>query len=286
MGGGMEHCMNNFSQWLSELMHATAWTMEKPKAYGPFHLIFTIVGVVICILLARKLRHVSERGNRAILFSVGAFLVVTEIYKQLFYYYHIGNGNYQWWIFPFQLCSVPMYLCIIASLIRTGKIQSGMFHFMTTFNLLGGIMAFIEPSGIVHEYWTLTLHAFIWHMLLIFVGAYLIASDRFAKTKKDFLSATAVFLVLAGVAFAINLIFREASGGSINMFFVGPKNSSLAVFKQISEKFGWYVSTLIYIPTVCLGAFLIFLPAHLYHKKRTKAAKENAVIQKLPTSII
>lgn len=256
---------------LYEWMAATAWTMEKPKAYGAFHLIFTFVGVFLCILAARKLRRISERGNRIVLFGVGVFLILTEIYKQLFYYYYIGNGNYQWWIFPFQLCSVPMYLCILASLLKNRKIQNGMFCFMTTYNLLGGIMAFIEPSGIIHEYWTLTLHAFIWHMLLIFVGAYLLASGRFAKTKKEFRSATVVFLVLAAVAFSINLIFWKVSNGDINMFFVGPKNSSLLVFKQISEKFGWYVSTLLYIPTVCLGAFLVFLPAYLYNKKKEKA---------------
>jgi hypothetical protein len=43
------------------------------------------------------------------------------------------------------------------------------------------------------------------------------------------------------------------------MFFVGPSNSSLAVFSWISETFGWYVSTLLYIPSVCLGAYLFFL---------------------------
>jgi hypothetical protein len=53
------------------------------------------------------------------------------------------------------------------------------------------------------------------------------------------------------------------------MFFVGPKNSSLAVFKEISQKFGWYISTLLYIPTVCLGAFLVYLPAHYYYKHKS-----------------
>ncbi|MBQ8497909.1 MAG: YwaF family protein [Clostridia bacterium] len=261
------------NEWLSRLMELTAWEMEKPKAYGPFHLTFTIVGVALSILLARKFRNVSEKGNRIILFSTGMFLLITEIYKQLFYYYYIGNGSYQWWIFPFQLCSVPMYLCIIAAFLKPGKVQSGMYHFMTTFNLLGGIMAFIEPSGIVHKYWTLTLHAFLWHMALIFIGAYLIASGRFAKTRKDYVSAMIVFLVLAAFAFSINLIFWDASGGSINMFFVGPKNSSLIVFKQISEKFGWYISTLLYIPVVCLGAFIVYLPAHFYDKHRKKKMK-------------
>jgi hypothetical protein len=74
--------------------------------------------------------------------------------------------------------------------------------------------------------------------------------------------------VLCAVAFTINVSLWEVSAGKINMFFVGPRNSSLAVFKDIAKNFGWYVSTFIYIPTVALGAYLIFLPAHIYAKKK------------------
>ena len=105
-------------------------------------------------------------------------------------------------------------------------------------------------------------------MLLIFVGFYLIASGRFAKTKKDYLYAVMTFLCLCVVAFIINLIFWKVSAGDINMFYVGPRNSPLLIFETISEKLGWYVSTVLYIPTVCLGAFLIYLPAHFYAKKK------------------
>ncbi len=251
---------------IESMMAATAWEMEKPAAYGPFHLTFTLVGVILCILLARRLRNVSERENRIVLFSVGAFLLVTEIYKQLFYTFYLEEHTYNYGIFPFQLCSVPMYLCLIAAFLKPGKLRDGMYHFMTTYNLLGGLMAFIEPSGISHGYVTLTLHAYVWHMSLVFIGFYLLASGRYAKTWKDYRSATATFFVLAAIAFCINLIFWEASNGGINMFFVGPRNSSLAVFKQISKSFGWYVSTALYLPTVCLGAFVIFLPAHRYAK--------------------
>ena len=201
----------------------------------------------------------------------GIFLTVTEIYKQLFYYFYIGGGNYQWWIFPFQMCSVPMYLCILAPLLKPGRVQKGMYNFMMIYNLLGGFMAFIEPSGIVHGYWTLTLHAFIWHMILVFVGLYLAMSNRGGKSMADYRSASVTFVCLCAVAFCINLLLRNVSGGSVNMFFVGPSNSSLIVFKTISENFGWYVSTALYIPTVCLGAFIIFLPFHLSAKKRTIA---------------
>ncbi len=249
--------------WLRDLIEATAWEMEKPKAYGTFHLTFTLVGFVLCVFLAWRLRNLGEKGSRRLLLGVGAFLIVTEIYKQLFYYYHIGGGSYQWWIFPFQLCSIPMYFCVIAPLLRRGKLQHAMFCFMTTFNLLGGAISFAEPSGLVHEYWTLTLHAFLWHMCLVFVGFYLIASGRGARTLRDYRYAAITFGVLCVVAFGINLSLFNVSEGSINMFYVGPRNSPLIVFKQISEAAGWYVSTLLYIPAVCLGSFLIFLPRYL-----------------------
>ena len=262
--------MNCINDCLDRFIEFTAWEMTKPKAYGPFHLIFTFLGVALCLLLAWKFRRLGERGNKILLISVSLFLMVTEAYKQLFYYYHMEDEKYNFGIFPFHLCSVPMYLCFIAALIKPGKVRDGMYGFMTTFNLLGGIMAFIEPSGIVHEYWTLTLHAFIWHMCLIFVGFYLIASGRCAKTKKDFLYAIATFLVLCVIAFCINLIFWKASEGDINMFYVGPRYSPLIVFKDISKNFGWYISTLLYIPTVTLGAFIVFLPVHLFAKKKDR----------------
>ena len=254
--------------FLEKLICATAWTMTEPAAYGPFHLIFAFVGLTVSILLARRLRKLGDKGNRILLLTCGFFLLISEVYKQLFYYYFMGEHSYQWWIFPFQLCSVPMYLCILAPLLKPGKLQKGMYNFMMIYNLLGGFMAFVEPSGITHEYWTLTLHAFIWHMMLVFVGLYLAFSDRAGKTMADYKAASVTFLCLSVMAFCINLIFWNASEGTINMFFVGPRNSPLIVFEWIAETFGWYVSTALYLPVVCLGAFLFFLPFHLHAKKK------------------
>ena len=42
------------------------------------------------------------------------------------------------------------------------------------------------------------------------------------------------------------------------MFFVGPANNSIVVFRDIAARFGWYAATALYIPCVCLGAWLIF----------------------------
>lgn len=258
------------SDGLDRLISSTAWRMTPPQPYGAFHLAFFLVGLAVCIFAAWKLRGLGERGNRRLLLSIGVFLLVCELYKQLFYYYFIGDHSYPWWIFPFQLCSIPMYLCIIAPLLKPGRLQKALYDFMLAFNLMGGFIAFLEPSGLIHEYWTLTLHAFVWHMTLVFIGLYLGFSRRAGGTLKGYKGAALLFVALCGVAFSINLLLCRVSGGSINMFFVGPSVSPLIVFKTISARYGWYVNLPLYVGALCLGAFLFYWPFCL-HRKRAKA---------------
>ena len=239
-------------EFFSEL---AAWdfTAEKPSSYGAFHLLFTVIGFALCIFFAIKLRRLKPKTVDFILFGCGAFLILTEVYKQLFYYYAMGDTPYyHWWIFPFQLCSIPMYLCVLLPFLREGRVKDAICTFMATYNLLGGFMAFMEPSGILHNHWTLTLHACVWHMMLNFIGLYLITSGKAGRTRRHFISAMITFVVLCGVAFSINLILRDVSAGSVNMFYVGPSDSPLAIFSTISKTFGWYVNTLLYIPILSL----------------------------------
>lgn len=112
--------MDKIVDFISDLMAKTAWTMEKPAAYGPFHLTFAIVGILICIAFSYLLRNLGDKGNRRLLQGVAVFLILTEIYKQCFYTFYIGGGTYQWWIFPFQMCSIPMYFGLLAPAFKKG----------------------------------------------------------------------------------------------------------------------------------------------------------------------
>lgn len=243
---------------MTAFLKATAWPMVPLKPYGSFHLIFFFAGLALSVLLAWLLRRTTEKQNNIVLLTVGIILSLFEIYKQLFYTYVIGEGHYQWWIFPFQLCSVPMYLCLVAPFIKHAKIKAGIYDFLLAFNLMGGLVAFSEPSGLIHPYWTLTLHAFIWHMMLIFLGLYIGFTRRSGVNPANYKNAIHVFLIFCLTAFGINLILRIPSGGTINMFFIGPSVSPLIVFKTISEKFGWYINTPIYIFCLCIAAYIFY----------------------------
>jgi uncharacterized membrane protein YwaF len=243
--------------------------MERPQSYGAFHLISTAILLAITILGVYLLRKTNDKQNRIVLGVTGGLLILFEIYKILFHVFldPYGWGGF-WGVFPFQLCSLPMYLCVVCAFCKNEKVNSWLYECIFAVNLIGGFMAFVEPSGINHDYWTLTLHAYIWHMSLVFIGMYLIASRRSGTEMSDYKSAVKTFLVLCCIAFIINLSLRKVSDGTVNMFFIGPSVTSLAVFKQISEFTTWYIGTALYIPSVCLGAFIVFYPVHLYAKKR------------------
>lgn len=242
--------------------------MEIPPAYGWFHITFMIFAFGLSGFLAWKLRGVGDRGNKRIFLSIGIFLLVSEVYKQLMYFLVVDpGGDYHWGEFPFQLCSIPMYFCVIIPLLKQGKLQKAMYNFLMMYNFLGGFVAFFEPSGLLHGYVTLTMHALIWHSLLVFIGLYIYFSGRGGTEKSDYLSATLTFGILTLMAFIINCSFWELSNHSIKMFFVGPGNSPIIVFKWISEQFGWVVCTLFYIMSLCAGVYLLVLLLRFLRKR-------------------
>ena len=262
---------------LDSFFESMAWRIEAPPAYGAFHILYTLIGFAVCGFTAWKLRNASSKVIGRILFFCGLVLILSEIVKQFFCYYVIADNTYNWGTFPFHLCSVPMYLCIIAPWLKPGKTQRAMYSFMVLYNLLGGAISFTEPSGLLQSHLFLTAHSCIWHMLLVFVGLLLCFSKQGGTTKHDYKTATVTFLVLCGIAFVLNCVVQFVFDGHMNMFFVGPGDSSIVVFKQISQLFGWYVNTPIYIFAVCLGAYIIFTLIYWTQNKKLPFSKKQTI---------
>ena len=259
---------------IEPFFRAIAWPMEPPRAYGAFHILFTLIGFSVCGFTAWKLRNIGSKAFGRILFFCGLFLSLSEMLKQFFCYFIIMDSRYSWDDFPFQLCSIPMYLCLIGPWLKPGKLQRGMYSFMVLYNLLGGAISFAEPSGLLHGYWFLTLHACIWHMLLVFIGLFICFTKCGGNQPSDYRHATYIFLVLCAMAFCMNCFVQFGLGQEMNMFFVGPGESPIIVFKQFSQWFGWYINIPIYIFAVCLGAYLIFLLIHRVQNRMQSCRKQ------------
>lgn len=255
-----------------QLLQATAWPMETPVPYSPFHICLMLSGISAAVLGARTAAR-NSRNSRAekkrktaafsdsLLFLCGLLLALSEVYKQLFLYEIVDGGRYDWWYFPFQLCSVPMYLCLILPFLSSPRCRSfhlAVYTFLQDFGLLGGVMALLEPSGLMHPYWTLTLHGFLWHFMLIFVGLYCALSGRAGTKILDFFRIIPLFFICCAIATAVNVASHPY--GNADMFYISPyyPNGQI-VFHQIALEIGVTAGNLVYLTGVLAGGFLVHL---------------------------
>ncbi len=262
--------MKNFFEW-------TAWEMTPPPAYGVFHLLFLFIGFSLAILLAWFLRKTTEKQNKIILITSGIVMLIAEVYKQLFYFY-IVKGSYEWGHFPFQLCSIPMYLCLIIPFIKHERAKSWLYNFIFSYHLFSGIITYLEPSGMNLPYITLTLHSYIWHLWLVFLGFYLLFSKRACNDWKGFFKGSVYFVGFATIAQILNVIFKDKAG--MNMFFISPYNvSPLAVFHDIYLKVGWFWNMVIYLLGLFLAAGIVYFSCFGIKKliEKRKKNKEQTI---------
>lgn len=236
-------------------LQKTAWTMEVPRPYSSFHLLYCSIGIVLAVFFARSAAVRFKKSPATPLFFSGLILAAGELYKQLFLYEIVNHFHYDWWYFPLQLCSTPMYLCIISLFMhRQSTLSRTVATYLQDFGLLGGIMALLEPSGLLYPYVTLTLHGLTWHILLIFIGVYchksgLAGTENAAYAKT--LPLLAVFLILASI---VNIATR----GQADMFYISPFYPVNQVFfYQISLILGTPAGIALYLFSICLGGYII-----------------------------
>lgn len=252
-------------QILIQFLQATAWPMEPPRPGSAFHILIALAGVSLAAAAAGRTAKKVRAGSmniRTPLTAGGLLLAFMELYKQAFLYWISGNGSYDWWYFPFQLCSVPMYLCLLLPLIKgflpkplSRRAETVICTFIQDFALLGGVMALAEPSGLMHPYWTLTLHGFIWHFILIFLGLCCALTGAGRPGTAGYVWTLAIFLPACLIATAINVLSHPL--GNADMFYISPyyPNGQI-VFHQISLSLGTLAGNLIYLLAVFTGGAL------------------------------
>lgn len=264
--------MTPMSRAITRILQLTAWPMERPLPYSGFHIILLLFGVPAAICAARSaagrlsLRPNPGRAFCRLFFVCGLLLAASEVYKQLFLYEIVGGRRYDWWYFPFQLCSVPMYLCLLLPLISSPAIRRVMITFIQDFGLLGGFLALLEPSGLMHPYWTLTLHGFLWHFMLIFLGLCCAFSGQAMKETRDYLKVLPLFFLCCLIATAINVASHPY--GNADMFYISPYYpNGQVVFHQIALTVGTLAGNLIYLVGVAAGGLAVHMICRVIREK-------------------
>lgn len=238
-----------------ELLKNALHHMERPEPWGAFHLTFFVIGIPLAICAAFLLRKLSGKAEKRLYLTVGILLIVSEIFKQLAF--TAVEGSYRFDLIPFQLCSIPMYLCIIIGIMPEKRFVRASKTFIATFGLMGGVASYISPGSMMRDYFELTLHSFLWHLTLIFLGFFVLFSLKERFTLRDFGDALLLYLALCAIALVINLLCINAPGRDVNMFYIGPKPSNLPVCRDITARFGVAVNSILYVSALSTCAGLV-----------------------------
>lgn len=243
--------------FLREILLPALHPMERPEAWGSFHLHFFLIGIPLAVIAAFFLRKLSKRAEKRMFLFIGIVLLLSEVFKQLAYV--AVSGAYRFDLIPFQLCSIPMYLCVLIGILPESFFTRASKTFIATFGLMGGMASYIAPGTMCREWFELTVHSFLWHLVLIFLGFYVFFSCFGECDTCRFADALIMYLSFCAVAFLINLLCINAPGGDVNMFYIGPKMSTLPICREICMRFGVALNSLIYVFSLSLCSYLIFI---------------------------
>jgi len=197
-----------------------------------------------------------------VIFITGVVLFALEIWKQLTIWLVEYGGNYDVWYFPFQLCSMPMYLTIIYGCIsgtdaRSDLMRRSILTFIQDYGLLGGVMALVVHEGLIHKgFLLLTLHGFLWHAVMIMLSLYIFYKKLSYRGSASFIRTLPVFVISAGVAELINVALHKY--GDCDMFYISPYHNNVqVVFHDIDGIIGRPAGILLYLVCVALGAYIV-----------------------------
>ncbi|MGN1200803.1 MAG: hypothetical protein ACI4R8_00870 [Candidatus Caccovivens sp.] len=271
--------------WYEEFLHWLQGKMETPTWFGWYHILWLGIMVVACTLIYIFRNRISRKDVNITLLVAGIVLIVLEIYKQIIYSfnYNGGGGNstwdYQWYAFPFQFCSTPMYLMLLAGILRKGKVYDALLGYLATFAFFGGLCVMIYTGDVFSSYIGINIHTMIWHCSMVVIGFMILATRSVPLNLKTVLKASIVFACMIAIALILNIIWHYCGNEeTFNMFFISPYYPcTLALMNIIYQTTPYPVFLLIYIIGFVLVAFIIMGFAMLF-------AKLESIIQKRKNS--
>ncbi|WP_025725328.1 YwaF family protein [Acholeplasma granularum] len=209
--------------FLLELLNSS---MQTPKAYASFleswfHYLSLLILVISTYFFAKKFKTSTVPQTKKILLMSGLLMIFLEIYKQVIFTYQAGH--YQWYAFPFQFCSTPMYLFTIYGISKNKKIDTYLLSFLATYSTFAGIAVMLYPADVFIPTIGINIQTMIHHGLMASIGISLLITKIEFKFK-GFLKGSLVFLILLVVALSMNLLFNLSTiDQTFNMFFINER---------------------------------------------------------------
>lgn len=256
-----------------KIVHTLQWRMETPVPYGGYHILFLFLVVTATALLCTLLKNAKWKTVRLILWISLAAMVLLELGKQLVFSLEVSGGvaqwGYQWYAFPYQFCSTPIYVLPFAAFLPQGRVRDAALAFLSSFALFGGLAVMIYPGDVFGAYTLVNIQTMVHHGLQVVLGIYLACYERKRLGRRYFLGAVSVFAVTVAVALTLDVVMHYVllaigRGDEVfNMFFISPYHDcTLPLLSLIRPHLPYPCFLVLYIVGFSIAAALMHAVAY------------------------
>ena len=254
-----------------------------PGAYSWFHLLWIGIMIVACVAIGLTVaRKHSRKADRIVISVFSVILLGCEIFKQLFWFEFYDYYRFE--IFPFQFCSVPIYVVIFASVIPWERVREVCCRFLAFYGIIGGLAVMLVPNAVLYTYFVpMSLHAMLWHAVLVVMGVYLIISRGYGKKLREMYTPAIIFVCFVALAIIGNVLVYKLHlgtpacqpGDRLSMFYISPYYPTELPLLGMVQEISYPLFVLCYILLFNSFALIVWSVTHLVRKLKKKDAKES-----------
>lgn len=265
---------------LGKIIDILSFKSTVPQLFGWVHILSFILAIALGVFLNIKFKNANEKNVRTILFITSVITIALEIYKQFVYSFsfdgQIVSFDYQWYAFPFQFCSTPMYIGLLASIIKKEWLHKALCAFLATYGFFAGLAVMVYPGDVFISTVGINIQTMVCHGLMVSVGIFLLASGYVSPKHSSILPALYVFAPLVGIAAILNeVVYYSGILGdeTFNMFFISRHfPPHLPVYSIIQNLIPFPLCLIFYIFGFSAAAYALLL-INIGIRKLIKKAK-------------
>ena len=238
-----------------------------PAVFGIYHIICLVLTAGLTAFAAIRGKHHSEKKIVNVVLITAIVVALFEIYKQINYTFGNGSGEpyYQWYAFPWQFCSTPMYIGLLAGIIRKGRIHNALCAYLATYSVFAGLAVMIYPGDVFVGTVGINIQTIICHGSMVVIGGYLLGSGHVKLEMKTVLKSMPVFAICVALAAVMNEMAHAAGlleNHNFNMFYISPYlECTLPVYSLVHNAVPFPVNFIIYVLGFTAAACVILLLA-------------------------
>ena len=239
---------------------------KEPVCYGLYHIVWLLLTAGSTVLLCKLGKYHNDQQVRKVLRFTALLVIGLEIYKQINYTFRYDDGiyaSYRWYAFPWQFCSTPMYISLLAGISKKGRFHDALCAYLSTFAVFAGAAVMLYPADVFTETVGINIQTMICHGSMVVIGAYLLSSGHVKLEGKTVLKAIPVFACTVGIAMLLNEMANLTGileDHTFNMFFISPYcDPSLPVYSLVQQVVPYPISLVIYILGFSAAAAMMLL---------------------------